>query len=113
MSLIDRDAARAFMAGEEFKRSNTQVVVETRRFEDGSIDAQRIEMLLHGNVIATRFVDPNLDRERLIVTSAGWETVTTKARLNELPGVQVHQKKGVWYLNGERWEDPSQRTVVE
>lgn len=50
-------------------------------------------------------------RKRLLkLDSCGWKTKTTKTRLNELlreagVGEQISQKKGVWYLNGNKYED--------
>lgn len=32
------------------------------------------------------------------LNSGGWQTVTTKARLNEFAPCQISQKRGVWYL---------------
>lgn len=37
------------------------------------------------------------------ITDAGWNTVTTRERLNGL-GCQVHTQKGQLYLNGEKWD---------
>ena len=57
----------------------------------------QVFMLLHGNAIA------NLDKGVLSIDSAGWKTNTTKERLNGLKGVSIHQKAGLWYLNGIVW----------
>ncbi len=36
----------------------------------------------------------------IVLNTGGWRTVTTKARYNDhLPGIQVYQTKGVWYLS--------------
>lgn len=40
---------------------------------------------------------------RLWITNAGWDSKTTKERLNGLPNVSIQQKRGVWYLNGLEW----------
>lgn len=40
---------------------------------------------------------------RVFVSTGGFLTATTKDRLNSIPGVDVHQAKGVWYFNGEEW----------
>ena len=54
-------------------------------------------MFLHGNKIAEK-------RDgALWITNAGWNTVTTKERLNGLDGVTIFQRKHVWYLNGKEW----------
>lgn len=104
MSQIDIDAARAFEAGEEFRRGNTEVRVTTRRNSDGAIDSQKIDLVLHDSVTATCYIDHTDNKKVLKVTDAHWPTVTTKSRLNELPGVSVYQHKGVWHLNGKEWD---------
>ena len=38
------------------------------------------------------------------ISNAGWSSNTTKERLNGLDGVNIQQKKGVWYLNGIEWD---------
>jgi hypothetical protein len=38
------------------------------------------------------------------ISNAGWDSKTTKERLNELPGVNIRQSKGVWYLNNLQWD---------
>ena len=40
----------------------------------------------------------------LSITNCGWETATTKERLNALPNVRIQQKKGIWYLNDVEWD---------
>ena len=42
-----------------------------------------------------------------VITTCGWPTRTTKDRLNALPNVHIHQLKGMWYLNGEKWDGSS------
>lgn len=39
----------------------------------------------------------------LWITNAGWQSKTTKERLNGLSGVNIRQERGVWYLNGREW----------
>lgn len=55
---------------------------------------------LFGNEIAFLYNDPE---KTLSITNAGWQTVTTKERLNGIEGVSISQSKGVWYLNGMEW----------
>jgi len=55
------------------------------------------ELRLHGNPIAY------LSKDGLQISTCGWNTVTTRERLNGLPGVHVIQRKGQLYLNGEAW----------
>ena len=78
---ITEKAVRALLAGQNFKQSNTRV-------EDGS-------MYLFGNIIATK------EGRKLKISLCGWNTVTTRERLNGLPRVNIKQVKGIPYLNGE------------
>lgn len=80
MRNIDFMAADAFYSGRKWHLSNTRV-------EDG-------EMWLHGHKIA-RLVDGVL-----YICLCGWNTLTTRARLNALHGVNLKQIKGEPYLNG-------------
>ncbi len=58
-------------------------------------------MYLFGNEIARK----NWNGEGEIeITNAGWKSNTTKERLNALPNVSIQQKKGEWYLNGNKWD---------
>ena len=78
------------MSHTEFKRSNTQVILDP---------SGCAYLSLHRNCIA--YHEPNGE---LKITNCGWSTVTTKDRLNALPSVHIQQRKGVWYLNGEEWD---------
>lgn len=77
---ITREAQAALLAGKYYKKANTAVLGDA--------------LYLHGNEIA-RISDGVLS-----ITLAGWPSVTTRERLNGLPGVSLSQKKGVQYLNG-------------
>tara|TARA_R100000951_G_scaffold10728_1_gene9113 strand:+ start:53015 stop:53308 length:294 start_codon:yes stop_codon:yes gene_type:complete len=88
MRKITEDAIRAFRNNQNFKRGNTWVqCVHGRRF-----------LHLHNNVIAEM-----TQHGELYITSAGWQTVTTKERLNGFPSVNIVQKDFQWFLNGEAW----------
>lgn len=95
MRQITKDSVAAFMAGRVFNRDNTSV--EVREFK--SEDRLSAVLKLHGNVIARR----SLDGAVFEVCDGGWQTRTTAERLNGLPGVRVHQKKGQWFLNDAPW----------
>lgn len=56
-------------------------------------------LCLHGSVIAE--MDSYGD---LWINDAGWQTVTTKERLNGFPTVNIHQKDFRWFLNGVEWD---------
>jgi len=91
MIKITQNAVNAFIQGQNFKSSNTEVKV----LPNVTV------MSLHGNEIDYKYNDP----ENIIsITNAGWESNTTKERLNGIPGLSISQRKGVWYLNGNVWE---------
>ena len=77
---ITNQAVKAFLNDGIFKKDNTSV-------ENG-------RMFLHGNKIAEK------RKDGLYISLAGWNTVTTRERLNGLPGVRIQQKNYVPYLNG-------------
>ena len=89
MRSITSKAIAAFNANHPFKSANTSV----RHFEYDDITI----MYLHGNEIARK------KGNEVQVSNAGWQSNTTKERLNGITGVSIYQKKGVWYLNGEIW----------
>jgi hypothetical protein len=81
---ITENAVRAFYNNEKFTRDNMFV---TNRM-----------MYLHSNLIA------KIEDGELKITTCGWNTVTTKDRLNGLSGVSVYTKKHQLYLNDEPWD---------
>ena len=86
---ITQESVSAFLDCRPFKKSNMEVLRE------GTI----YYLKLFGNKIAAIEGDG-----RLWISNAGWDTKTTKERLNGLPGVSIQQKKGEWYLNGNQWD---------
>lgn len=90
MKNITLEACRSFEAFKPFKKSNTEVLID----QNGSA-----KMYLFGNLIAV-----NDTEKGLRITNAGWQSNTTKERLNSLKNVGISQKKGVWYLNGNQWD---------
>lgn len=96
MRKISKITSHAFMCGESMTLSNTTV----------SNDGELTNLYLHGNLIATR-------KENVItVRTAGWDTPTTKERLNSLPGVSVYTSKGQLYLNGEKWDGKDKDVTI-
>ena len=57
--------------------------------------------LYHGNPIALY----EYETRRIYVSNCGWNTVTTKERLNSLPIPAITQKQFCWYQNGLPFED--------
>ena len=98
MRKITRDSVNAFLNRQTFKRQNMEVT----SFDDS------FYLKLHNNTIAVLHGDGTL-----MITNAGWESNTTKERLNGLIneylgypnciGRGIHQKNFVWYLDGEEW----------
>ncbi len=110
MKKITREAVSAFYAGEKYNKSNTMV---TQVFTDAG--AIWSVMSLFGNQIAKKVIgktdyssisDAEIDAwiDKVYITTAGWNTVTTKERLNGLKGVRVSTRGGVLMLNGEPWD---------
>ena len=94
MRKITQEAVYAFKMGIDFNKQNMKV------WSDGYTQY----MALHGNIIAkTIFIDGDLNTGILQITLAGWNTNTTRERLNGLQGVHVTTKQGQAYLNGEKW----------
>lgn len=92
MRKITQNAVNAFYNYQNFKSGNTKV-------EATSEVAGRVSRLhLHGNLIAKL-----MDGE-LIITNAGWQSNTTKERLNALDNVEIYQKNWAWYLNDQKWD---------
>lgn len=86
MSKISRDAATAFRAGHDFKRTNTLV------FTDHHGESN---LLLWGNRIAWT----SDGRKTLNVNQCGWDTSTTNTRLRAL-GVAIEHRRTKLYING-------------
>lgn len=91
MRKVTQQSVNAFMSHKAGKFGNTEVKVQKVQ------DYEIVSLHLHGNCIAT------IGGGELNIRHAGWQTNTTKERLNGLPNVSIQQKKGVWYLNGKEW----------
>ena len=91
MRTITENAIEKFLNAETFKSSNTIVEV-----------LPNVTILkLFGNAIAYQYNDPE---KTLSITNCGWNSATTKERLNAIPNVNIVQKKGVWFLNDVEWD---------
>ena len=95
---ISSNAARAFVQGKRFSKSNTSVRVNI----DGSI-----EMRLWDNLIATHTASDGTQ-----ATLAGWGTATTRARLNAILDA-LGMRGGFWQHKGEQYygTDKSNRII--
>lgn len=89
MRKITEEAIKAFYNKKRFKKQNTEVYVA----EFTTL------LILHGHTIAILYSNNKIE-----VTTAGWNTTTTRDRLNGLDGVHVTSKKGELKLNGQSWD---------
>lgn len=90
MGRTDDRASAAFMNHRTFTSANTKVKIDT----DGNA-----KMFLFDNLIAIHYVGGLVS-----ITNCGWNSVTTKARLNALPMVNIRSIKHVWHLHGKTWD---------
>lgn len=91
MRKITQQAVQAFEEARPFKSGNTQV----------EVTPNCTIMKLFGNPIAYRYNDPE---RTLSITNCGWQSDTTKERLNGIEGVSIWQSAGKWYLKGNEWD---------
>ncbi len=92
---ITVDSVRAFVIGKPFRRENMEVVVDRD---------DNVYLKLHGNTIAYR---SNKDG-KVSISNCGWETNTTKMRLNYVLEVynspfKIRQKNWIWYIGDKLW----------
>ena len=90
MRLIERQMNQAIRYRKNFNKDNTAV----RVYSDS------VDVYLHGNHIAKL----DLTNDKLTIKDGGWQTVTTKSRLNALLdefsyGMRVFQRDFIWYLD--------------
>ena len=80
--------------------ANSNTTVKTTSFFDNDVYCEESEVFLHGNHIATY----NHVTKELSLFDGGWQTVTTKSRLNALcnefaTGFSVFQKNWDWFVS--------------
>lgn len=71
---------------------------ERRALKISNSETDGDSLWLFGNMIA---MYRNGD---LFICNGGWNSATTKERLNGLRGVSIVQRRGVWFLNGNEWD---------
>lgn len=105
MRKIERQMLQAINTpGQDMTTSNTKV-----RWSD---DQSFVEVRLHDNIIASI----NWATQCIAISDAGWQTNTTKSRLNALlqglgNRAHIHQKNFVWHLT--RGLDATEAYVTE
>lgn len=104
MRIIEQQMLAAIYRRQTWRRSNTSVVY----CDTANISA----VYLHDNLIALYYHNTR----RIICSSAGWRTRTTKSRLNALLeqfGMAIHQIRGEWYWSdGGRFLDVQLGTIL-
>ena len=94
MRKIELQMNKAITAGVDFKSANTEVISYTNSSD----------VYLHGNLIA------RIGETWIELFDGGWQTVTTKSRLNAIlaehgNGDKVFQKKGEWFVTFSDYRD--------
>lgn len=98
MRNITEQTAQALFNLKDFNKSNTRV----------DTMGHVAKMFLHGHRIAYYDAQKNI----LSINNQGFFTQTTKERLNGLKGVNIKQKGGKWYLNGQEWDGTEKEVVL-
>ncbi len=91
MSKISNKVAEALLARIYLRTKNTLIIKDSL--------SDTYYMRLCKKPIAKLDTDGTLS-----ICTADWDTLTTKSRLNALPGVRVYTCKGQLYLNGNEWD---------
>ena len=91
---ITMNSVHAFIAGKPFRRENMEV----------SVNSNGASLRLHRTIIALRG-----DDGKVYIRNCGWETNTTKMRLNYLlhalnSPLKIVQKNWIWYLGNKQWD---------
>ena len=95
MRKIEMEMNAAIRYRRNFSKANTSV----RCFKTNGITTD-VDVFLHGNHIASLDTATN----QLTIKDGGWQSVTTKSRLNALldefvPSMGIFHKDWVWYLS--------------
>lgn len=75
-----------------------EAFLNNKNFKSGHDQVLNGQMSYRGNVIATN------DNGKISIDTCGWNTNTTRERLNGIPGVNVSTRKGQLFLNGNPWD---------
>ena len=107
MRKLETNMNNAIRAKKNFSSSNT--TVKTTSFFDNDVYCEESEVFLHGNHIATY----NHVTKELSLFDGGWQSNTTKSRLNALcdelaTGFGVFQKNWEWFVS-----DFNQKNVID
>lgn len=103
MRVIEKKMVNAVSAQGKMSTNNTKV----------ESDNGLTKVMLHGNTIA----EIDWAGKLLYISNCGWQTTTTKSRLNAIlgalkPGTSIYQKKGTWYLSDAKKTKEFERNEV-
>ena len=95
MRKIERDMNSAIRYRRNMSKANTSV----RCFKTNGVTTD-IDVFLHGNHIASL----DTATHKLTIKDGGWQSVTTKSRLNALldefvPSMRIFQNDWTWYIS--------------
>ena len=90
MRKITKEACRAFHENRPYKKDNTEVTV----IQDFNGNIVGANMYLFGNRIATK------ENNHILINFQGYNTVTTRERLNGLSNVSFTSKRNKLYMDG-------------
>lgn len=102
--IIEQNMIRAINYECDWRKDNTSVEIIHHEIHGTLFYQKEIQVKLHGHTIARIFPG-----DKMILSSCGWETKTTKSRLNSilhhynLGG--IFQKDYVWYCDKGEFED--------
>ena len=108
--IIEQNMIRAINYECDWRKDNTSVEVIHHGIRGTHSYQKEIQVKLHGHTIARIFPG-----DRMILSSCGWETKTTKSRLNTIlhhynkPG--IYQERFVWYRENEVFEDNTEFAI--
>ena len=96
MRKIEQDMNSAIRYRRNMSKQNTSV----KCFKNRDGITTEMDVFLHGNHIASL----DTATHKLTIKDGGWQSVTTKSRLNALldefvPSMGIFQKDWVWYLS--------------
>jgi hypothetical protein len=104
MRKIEQQMINAINKEKDWSNNNTSVRVIHEGILFTPSYNKTIEVRLHNNIIASIH-----NNGRMTISSCGWNTSTTKSRLNallhEFANTGIYQKNYTWYLGNEEFYD--------
>jgi len=103
MRKIEEQMIKAIQNKKEWKNSNTRVIVIKDKSKNKEYPVDDIYITLFNRTIAQL-----LSGKELLVKDAGYQTATTKSRLNAILSTyklpRIYQDNYQWYIGVQEWE---------